>query len=110
MFLDAVFTLLTAISTGLCIYSEAIRRTSEGIVAENNNVCFSSGVVSKIESISSRNPMFNISSASSKTVHVISLIFNALRLIKSIVRPGVPTTICGLSFNPLICFTMSAPP
>ena len=48
------------------MYVLAIRATSFGIVAENNQTFLSTGVVSNIESISSLKPMFNISSASSK--------------------------------------------
>ena len=64
-----------------------------GMVALKHNVCFSSGVLARMASNSSWNPMLSISSASSKTRNWTSSILSFLLLIKSKVRPGVPTTI-----------------
>ena len=89
------FDLILTIS-GSFINSSAILRIGPGIVAENNNVWRSAGTCSKIELISSMKPMFNISSASSSTSVCTSLSFSVRRLIWSIIRPGVPTIICGL--------------
>ncbi len=44
----------------------AMRRIGVGIVAENKSVWWFSGTFDKIFSMSSMNPIFNISSASSK--------------------------------------------
>ena len=92
------------------MYVFAIRATSAGIVAENNHTFFVSGVVSNIASISSLNPMFSISSASSNTTYSISFNDIARRLIKSIKRPGVATIIDAPLLMSVICFLISVPP
>ena len=70
-----------------------------GIVAENNNVCLSSGINVKISLISSKNPISNISSASSKTTKEgLILIFPVFN--KSMNLPGVATIIPAVS----MCF------
>ena len=81
-----------------------------GIVALKHNVCLWSGVLSRMASNSSWKPMLSISSASSKTRNCTSSIRNFLRWMRSKVRPGVPTTICGRPCSSLICFVMGAPP
>ena len=64
-------------------------------MAENNNVWRFSGTNLIIDSISSKNPMFNISSASSNTnVSILSKRSVFLEMWSN-KRPGVPTTICG---------------
>ena len=45
----------------------AILRIPAGIVAENKHICVVSGTWSSVQVISSKKPMFNISSASSST-------------------------------------------
>ena len=67
IFSAPTFLLPTVISIGSFMYDFEILATSLGIVAENNQVSFSSGVCSSIPSISSLKPMLSISSASSKT-------------------------------------------
>ena len=83
---------------------------SWGMVAENITVCLSWGSWLKIVSISSKNPMFSISSASSSTtVWMWAGLMVFLRM-WSITRPGVPMTICTPSFRERICLTISWPP
>ena len=66
---------------------------ASGIVAENNNVWrVSVGVALIMNSRSSIKPMLSISSASSRINVSISPSCKARRLIKSTIRPGVPTT------------------
>ena len=96
--------------SGSVINCTPIRLIAGGIVAENNNVWRWSGTAFKIDSMSSKNPMFNISSASSKTK---VLTFDKLivpRLMWSIKRPGVPTTMWAPWLKPLIWRRISAPP
>lgn len=92
------------------MYCLTMRLISRGMVAENNHVFLESGVNSKMVSNSSLNPMFSISSASSKTKYLIWSNFNALRLTKSINRPGVAITTCRGRLSWLICVEMFAPP
>ena len=79
-----------------------------GIVAENNNVCLSLGTNLKIFLISSRNPISNISSASSKITN-FGDIWIWLFLSKSKSLPGVATTIEALCIC-LICLEYDVPP
>ena len=81
-----------------------------GIVAENITVCLSSDVPARIVSISSRNPMSSISSASSNTTIFTSSNLTVFLLIWSMTRPGVPTIIWTPFFKDLICLTISCPP
>ena len=62
-----VFTLILT-SAGSRMYFSHILRIGAGMVAEKRAVCLSSGICSKIHSMSSMNPMLNISSASSSTM------------------------------------------
>ena len=81
-----------------------------GMVAEKRTVWRSSGASFKIVSISSRNPMFSISSASSSTI-VWRLSKRKVRRRRwSITRPGVPITSCTPPFKERICFPISCPP
>ena len=66
-----------------------------GIVAEKRRVCLVSGVADMIKLMSSINPIFNISSASSKTMVEMDDNFTVPRFMWSINRPGVATIICG---------------
>ena len=83
---------------------------ASGIVAENKRVWRSAGVALMINSRSSMKPMFNISSASSRINVSMSPSCKARRLIKSTIRPGVPTTTCAPDLSALICLSMLAPP
>ena len=60
--------------------------------------------------MSSWNPIFNISSASSSTTYLICSRLIAFRSIRSISRPGVATTICTPFRISLICIPIDAPP
>ena len=79
-------------SYGSDMYCLTKRRISLGMVAENSQVRFVSGVMAKIVSSSSLNPMLSISSASSRTTHSIWSRAMAPRLARSINRPGVAMT------------------
>ena len=87
-----------------------IRLIGSGIVAENKRVWRASGTRLMIASMSSKNPMLSISSASSRIRVSMWLSLSALRLIKSSNRPGVPTTTCAPERNALICFSILDPP
>ena len=91
-------------------YFFVISKMGFGIVAENSTVCRSSGMYSSTVSISSRNPILSISSASSNTMVFTSSHLIVLRLKWSITRPGVPIIIWAPPFKERICFTMSCPP
>ena len=88
----------------------AISMIGLGIVAEKRTVCLSSGVSVRIVSISSRNPISSISSASSNITIDTESNLTVFLLIWSITRPGVPTIICTPDFKDLICLTISCPP
>ncbi|MNS55854.1 hypothetical protein D3C72_886990 [compost metagenome] len=62
-------------------YFLAILRILAFIVAENSTVCLDSGIFDNISLISSSNPIFNISSASSKITILILSNFNVFLLI-----------------------------
>ena len=81
-----------------------------GTVAENIKVRRSEGVASKIDSNSSRNPMFNISSASSNTTARRPDVSKDPRSMWSRKRPGVPTTMCTPRFKARRSVPMSMPP
>ena len=97
--------------TASCWYFFVMSKIGFGMVAENRTVCLpSSGIYSKIVSISSRNPMFSISSASSKTI-VLTASQRIVFLRRwSMTRPGVPIMICAPPFNALIWRLISCPP
>ena len=80
------------------------------MVALNNQILSLFGVFFKINSMSSWNPMFNISSASSNTTYCIFSKLIAFLSIKSIKRPGVATTTCTPLFKSLICMPIEVPP
>ena len=56
---------------GLFRYSSANLRISGGIVAENRDITLLTGVISRINRISSMNPISSIVSASSNTTYLI---------------------------------------
>ena len=91
-------------------YCLVMARIAGGIVAENKTVWRSSGVWARTDSISSRNPMFSISSASSNTIvrRCSSLRVRRRRWSKTL--PGVPTTMFAPFFRAWICRSMLAPP
>ena len=93
MFFAVEFILETVISLASLIYFFEILLTSLDIVAENNIVCLFDEVLSKIKSKSSLNPMLSISSASSRITLLTSSSFRFFLFNKSLVLPGVPTTI-----------------
>ena len=102
--------LTTLIWTGSFWYFLVSSRIALGIVAENKAVCLSSGTFDRIVSISSLNPMSNISSASSKTTIFTWSSFNVFLFIWSITRPGVPITTCTPPFRAFICLSIGCPP
>ena len=110
MFWFTVADWLTLTSSGSVMYCPTMRRISRGIVAENSHVHLSSGVKDKISSNSSLKPMFNISSASSSTRCRMRSSFTALRLARSMRRPGVAITTWQGFFNCAIWVAMLAPP
>ena len=63
-----------------------------GMVAENSIVCRVSGVCLSSRSTSGRKPRSSISSASSRTSDFTCEMSSARRFIRSMRRPGVPTT------------------
>ena len=81
-----------------------------GTVAENINVRRCAGAAPSISSSSSRNPIFSISSASSRTTALSMLRSREPRLIWSHRRPGVPTTICAPRPRALRSVRISMPP
>ncbi len=110
MFSALLFFLPTVISTGLLMYFFAILDTSLGMVAENSQVLFSDGVVPRIASRSSLNPMLSISSASSRITYATFSSFTIFLLIRSSNLPGVATMICVPFFIWFLWFSMLAPP
>ena len=96
--------------TGLRKCWLATRLICSGIVAENSASWRSLGVCSRIHSISSMKPIFNISSASSSTKACNESSFKVPRRIWSITRPGVPTITCGPRFRAFNCCCMLWPP
>ena len=75
------------------MYFLAIDEISFDMVAENKRVLCPSGTSSRISLILSRNPMFSISSASSRITVVTDESFAAPLPIRSISLPGVATII-----------------
>jgi len=61
-------------------------------------------------STSSKKPMSSMRSASSKTTTCMEANFKTLRFMRSIIRPGVPTTMCMLPFRACICLFIDSPP
>ena len=80
------------IRTGSRRWRRASASSRRGIVAEKSTVCRSSGVSSRIASMSSAKPMSSISSASSRTTVATSSSCRLPRLSRSSARPGVATT------------------
>ena len=74
-----------------------------GTVAENITVCRSGGVDERIFSISSRKPMFSISSASSRMTVLIPPSCRVLRSMWSMTRPGVPMMTLAPARSPENC-------
>ena len=70
-----------------------------GIVAEKTNICKSSGIAPAIASTSGKNPKSIVISASSTTNVSAVWISNAPAVYKSLIRPGVPITICGCELS-----------
>ena len=74
----------------MCV--RASETIAAGMVAENSIVWRVSGVCFSRRSTSGRKPRSSISSASSRTSDFTWEMSSALRFIRSISRPGVPTT------------------
>ena len=100
----------TLILTASCWYFLVMSRIGFGMVAENSTVWCSPGIYSNTVSMSSRNPIFNISSASSKTMVWTKSGRMVFLRRWSIKRPGVPIIICTPPFRALIWREMSCPP
>ena len=83
---------------------------ASGKVAENNHVLFRPFARCRIFRNSSRNPMLNISSASSSTRCCTASSFSAFRRNNSSNLPGVATTICVGRRIRASCFGTSSPP
>ena len=77
---------------GWRMWVRASETIAAGIVAENSIVWRVSGVCLSRRSTSGRKPRSSISSASSRTSDFTWEMSSALRFIRSIRRPGVPTT------------------
>ena len=93
-----------------CMYRCAMRSTSFGMVALKRRVRRMSGVLARMVSMSSWNPMSNISSASSITRWRIASKWIFPRFIRSIRRPGVATMIWGVMSNARNWMMMFSPP
>ena len=101
---------LTVISAGSWRYFFDIRRIWAGMVAENSATFLSSGVSARIVSTSSAKPMLSISSASSSTRKRSSLRSSVPFSRWSMIRPGVPTTMCTPRRSALSCTPYPWPP
>ena len=77
---------------GCRMWVRASATIAAGMVAEKSIVCRVSGVILSSRSTSGRKPRSSISSASSRTSACTWDRSSALRLARSISRPGVPTT------------------
>ena len=77
---------------GCRMWVRARATIAAGMVAENSIVCRVSGVCLSSRSTSGRKPRSSISSASSRTSDFTWEMSRARRFIRSIRRPGVPTT------------------
>ncbi len=77
---------------GWRMWVRASATIAAGMVAENSMVCRVSGVFDSSFSTSGRNPRSSISSASSRTSDLTCDRSRARRFIRSMSRPGVPTT------------------
>mmetsp|Transcript_2682 Transcript_2682/g.10648 ORF Transcript_2682/g.10648 Transcript_2682/m.10648 type:complete len:287 (+) Transcript_2682:600-1460(+) len=90
----------------------AMSATHFGRVAENSSVCrlVLSFAAFKMVSMSSTKPMFNISSASSKTRNRRLAKESVLRSRWSFMRPGVPTTMSHPARSARSCSPYGAPP
>ena len=77
---------------GCRMWVRARETIAAGMVAENSIVCRVSGVLASSLSTSGRKPRSSISSASSRTSDFTWEMSRARRFIRSISRPGVPTT------------------
>ena len=86
------------------------RLISGDMVAEKNRVCFVSGMASAMRSMSSRKPISSISSASSRISMRSPSSLNAPDSIRSMTRPGVPTTNCTPRRRASSCGRKEAPP
>ena len=80
------------------------------MVAENISILRSWGRYDKISSIESRKPMLSISSASSRITVCTLSSFTSPRLMRSMRRPGVATTMCTPRRNERIWLSMLEPP
>mmetsp|Transcript_20933 Transcript_20933/g.67360 ORF Transcript_20933/g.67360 Transcript_20933/m.67360 type:complete len:260 (+) Transcript_20933:383-1162(+) len=103
----------TMISMGLIRILRASFSTCDGKVALNMTVCLSGRTFLMISVICGSNPMSNIRSASSITTYVTrcsEMTRPAFRVIRSIMRPGVQTTISAPRLMSAICSATLAPP
>ena len=93
---SSVMCLPSAVTdTGLDIYALAKFRILSGIVAEKSNNCLLASVWPIKFSMSGKNPIWSIWSASSNTTRRIELRCREPRLAWSNRRPGVPKITCG---------------
>ena len=106
----AWFLFPTCTVTGDSINSRVMRWIASGMVAEKSQMFTSGGERRNTSRISSTNPIWSISSASSKTNVCNSERVITPLLYKSINRPGVATTISTPCFNALICVEILEPP
>ncbi|OMH83980.1 hypothetical protein AX774_g2527, partial [Zancudomyces culisetae] len=103
----------TEISTGRCRILRANASICLGNVAENNTVCRSGRIFVTIFITCGSNPISNIRSASSRTKNVARRRFVTrppFAASKSIIRPGVHTTISAPRLNSAIWSLIGAPP
>ena len=100
----------TVISAGSRWYTQEISITSRDMVAENNPRLRRWGILSRIRVTSWMKPMSSIRSASSSTTVCTLSSLTVRRFMWSMSRPGVATTIWGLSLSWVICLSMGWPP
>mmetsp|Transcript_12283 Transcript_12283/g.31175 ORF Transcript_12283/g.31175 Transcript_12283/m.31175 type:complete len:225 (-) Transcript_12283:567-1241(-) len=99
----------TVIRSG-AMYLGAIFLIQAGMVAENRSVWCFCVIFLRISSIESANPMFNISSASSRMTNSTACKFRVPRLMWSMIRPAVPTTTSTPRLRAFSCGAYGAPP
>ena len=91
-------------------YFWVMRVTHDGIVAEKRKVCLCSGISSMMRSTSSSNPTASIWSASSRTQYSMSWRLREPRWMRSMSRPGVPTTMSTPRRSGRSWLEMATPP
>ena len=87
-------SLLTKIRIGSVMNFDVMSKTSFGSVADIKTTCVSGGRYRYMSYICSLNPLFNISSASSRINVLIFFVLKLRLLIISKTLPGVPETMC----------------